>query len=410
MELIERDREFLLHTYSRTPINFVRGEGARLYDERGREFIDFTSGIGVVSVGHGNRRLAEAICDQARKIIHISNLYLIEPQALLAQRLVELSGYDMRLFFANSGAEANEGAIKIARKYGEVDGEVKRYKIITLKHSFHGRTITALKATGQEAMHTYFGPFPDGFVYAQSLSQIPDLIDERSVGVMIELIQGEGGVEPMDRQEVRELATYLKERDILLIVDEVQTGIYRTGELLASNLYGIEPDIVTLAKGLGGGVPIGAIMTRLKEIFSPGDHGSTFGGNYLSTRAALEVLEILEELKESGELQERIEIFREGLEEVAREYGTLFEREVGIGFMGGLRARNGSIQERVIREALEEGLLLLKAGRNTVRFLPPLTVTEEELREGFHRLRKALQRVSPTLDEGGEPRGGPSSR
>ncbi|NPA63819.1 MAG: aminotransferase class III-fold pyridoxal phosphate-dependent enzyme, partial [Epsilonproteobacteria bacterium] len=199
MDLKSVDLEYVLHTYGRNYVNFKYGRNARLYDEQGKEYIDFTSGIGVVSVGHGNERLAKAICDQAKKIIHISNLYLIEPQALLAKRLVELCGYDMRLFFANSGAEANEGAIKIARKYGEVDGEVKRYKIITLKHSFHGRTITALKATGQEAMHNYFGPYPDGFVYAESIEQIPDLLDERTVGVMIELIQGEGGVEPQDR-------------------------------------------------------------------------------------------------------------------------------------------------------------------------------------------------------------------
>jgi acetylornithine aminotransferase len=391
MDLKAIDLEFVLHTYGRNYVNFKYGKNARLYDEEGKEYIDFTSGIGVVSVGHGNERLASAICDQAKKIIHISNLYLIEPQALLAKRLVELSGYDMRLFFANSGAEANEGAIKIARKYGEVDGEVKRYKIITLEHSFHGRTITALKATGQEAMHTYFGPFPDGFVYAKNIEQIPNLIDEKTVGVMIELIQGEGGVEPQDKKGVQELASELKKRDVLLIVDEVQTGIYRTGEFLASNLYEIEPDIITLAKGLGGGVPIGAIMTRLKNIFSPGDHGSTFGGNYLSTRAALEVVEILQEEKESGELDKRFIYFEERLKEVAK--SELFEKEVGFGLMRGLRAKSAQIQSAIIQKAFEEGVLVLKAGRNTVRFLPPLTITKEEIEEGFARFEKALERL-----------------
>ncbi|BCD62438.1 acetylornithine/N-succinyldiaminopimelate aminotransferase [Nitratiruptor sp. YY08-26] len=394
MHLKEIDQAFVLHTYARNYVNFVKGENAKLYDERGKEFIDFTSGIGVVSVGHGNKQLADAICDQAQKIIHISNLYLIEPQALLAKRIVELSGYDMRLFFANSGAEANEGAIKIARKYGEVDGQVKRYKIITLKHSFHGRTITALKATGQEAMHTYFGPFPDGFVYADSIEQIPDLIDDHTVAVMIELIQGEGGVEPQDKTAVQNLAKLLKQKDVLLIIDEVQTGVYRTGEFLASNLYEIEPDIITLAKGLGGGVPIGAVMTRLKDIFKPGDHGSTFGGNYLSTRAALEVIAILEELKASGKLDEHFIYFEERLKEIAKKYAALFEKEVGFGMMRGLRAKSAEIQGKIIEEAFSEGILVLKAGRNTVRFLPPLTITKEEMDEGFRRLEKALERVA----------------
>ncbi len=393
MDLKELDLEYVLHTYARNYVNFKYGKNARLYDEEGREYIDFTSGIGVVSVGHGNERLSHAICDQAKNIIHISNLYLIEPQTLLAKRLVELSGYDMRLFFANSGAEANEGAIKIARKYGEEDGEVKRYKIITLKHSFHGRTITALKATGQEAMHTYFGPFPDGFVYAESIDESEKLIDGHTVGVMIELIQGEGGIEPQDKKAVQNLAKILKERDILLIVDEVQTGIYRTGELLASNLYEIEPDIVTLAKGLGGGVPIGAIMTRLKDIFSPGDHGSTFGGNYLSTRAALEVLAILDEDFQTGALQDRIDAFSKALQAVAKDFPDLFSKEVGIGLMRGLRAKSADLQSQIITKAFEHGVLVLKAGRNTVRFLPPLTITQEEIDAGFARLRVALKEI-----------------
>ena len=393
MDLQRIDQEYVLHTYARNYVNFVRGDNAKLYDSEGREYIDFTSGIGVVSVGHGNEELAEAICDQAQKIIHISNLYLIEPQARLAQRLVGLSGYDMRLFFANSGAEANEGAIKIARKYGEVDGQIKRYKIITLKHSFHGRTITALKATGQEAMHNYFGPFPDGFVYAESIAQIPELIDEKTVAVMIELIQGEGGVEPQEKESVQELASELKKRDVLLIVDEVQTGIYRTGELLASNLYEIEPDIITLAKGLGGGVPIGAIMTRIKDIFAPGDHGSTFGGNYLSTRASLAVLGILERHKSEGALDATIERFTQASQKIAQEFAQLFDKEVGIGLMRGLRAKSADIQSQVIQKAFEEGLLVLKAGRNTVRFLPPLTITEDEIEEGFARLKNALQHI-----------------
>jgi acetylornithine aminotransferase len=388
----ELDQAYVLPTYARNyDAHFVRGENAMLYDAQGRDYVDFGSGIAVCSVGHGNPRLAEAICDQAKKLIHVSNLYLIEPQAKLAQRLAELSGMDVRTFFANSGAEANEGAIKIARRYGtDEEGNVKRYKIITLEHSFHGRTITALKATGQEAMHTYFGPFPDGFVYARDLEHIYDLIDDHTVAVMIELVQGEGGVQPMEKAAVQRLAAELKKRDILLIVDEVQTGIYRTGEVLASNLYEITPDIVTLAKGLGGGVPIGAIMTTLKEILKPGDHGSTFGGNFLSTRAALEVLEILEEHKESGGLDHMMILFEERLKGYVARYPELFEKEVGVGFMRGLRVREGKEAGDIVAAAFRERLVVLKAGRNTVRFLPVLTMTKEEMALGFERFDAAL--------------------
>ena len=392
--LQEMDREYLLHTYARNYVNFVKGDNATLEDDRGRDYIDFTSGIGVVSVGHANPILSEAICDQARRIIHISNLFLIEPQARLAKRLVELSGYDMRCFFANSGAEANEGAIKIARRYGEVDGQPKRYKVITLEHSFHGRTISTLKATGQEKMHHYFGPYPDGFVYAAEIDEIEKLIDDHTVAVMIELIQGEGGVEPQHKERVQRLARMLKERDVLLIVDEVQTGIYRTGELFASNLYEIEPDIITVAKGLGGGVPIGAVMTRLKEIFKPGDHGSTFGGNYLVSVAAQKVLDILEAHKNSGALDETMLYFADRLDAYVKRYPNLIEKAVGIGLMRGLRIKNSGLLASILSNAFDERVLLLKAGRNTLRFLPPLTITKAEAEEGFARLDRAMRKTA----------------
>jgi len=384
------EEQFVLPTYARQDIAFVSGENARLKDSEGKEFIDFTSGIGVVSVGHGNPVVTKAICEQVGRITHISNLYRIAPQADCARRIVERSGYDMKCFFGNSGAEANEGAIKIARKYGEVDGQIKRYKIITLEHSFHGRTITALKATGQEAMHNYFGPFPDGFVYAKSIDDIEGLIDDHTVAVMIELVQGEGGVQPLDREKVQALAAALKRRDVLLMVDEVQTGIYRTGEFLASNLYGIEPDVITLAKGLGGGVPIGVVMTAKKAIFAPGDHGSTFGGNYLSTAAANAVLDVLEAYKESGKLDEAFLYFETELKAFFEAHRGVFTDAVGFGMMRGLRVKDAETLARIIAAAREEGVLVLKAGRNTLRFLPPLTISREEIDEGFDRLRRAL--------------------
>jgi acetylornithine aminotransferase len=382
--------QFVLPTYARQPLSFVEGKNARLTDSDGKEYIDFAAGIAVCSVGHSNDRLTKAITDQVSKVIHVSNLYYIEPQGECARRIVQQSGYDMKCFFGNSGAEANEGAIKIARKFGEVDGEPKRYKIITLEHSFHGRTITALKATGQESMHNYFGPFPDGFVYAKNIDEIESLIDDHTVAVMIELVQGEGGVQPLDRAKVQALARLLKSKNILLMVDEVQTGIYRTGEFLASNLYEIEPDVITLAKGLGGGVPIGVVMTNRLDIFAAGDHGSTFGGNYLSTAAANEVLDILEELKNSGELDETLIYFEEALSRFAAGHRAIFMEHVGFGLMRGLRVVDADTLGKIINAARSEGVIVLKAGRNTLRFLPPLTITKEDINEGFARLEKAM--------------------
>ena len=391
MNLEEMDKAYVLPTYARSYINFVKGTGSTLYDENGRDYIDFAAGIAVNSVGHSNPRLTEAICEQAKKIIHISNLQVIEPQAKLAKKIVELSGYDMALFFGNSGAEANEGAIKIARKYGETQFEKKRYKVITLEHSFHGRTITTVKATGQESFHTpNFSPYPAGFSYEKSISDIYSAIDDETVAVLIELVQGEGGVEPFAKEEIQKLAAYLKEKEILLIVDEVQTGVYRTGEFLASNLYEIEPDIITLAKGLGGGVPIGAVMTSHKDIFAPGDHGSTFGGNYLSSAAGIAVLDILSEMYDTGRLHEALIYFEEKLRGIVENYPMLFDKEVGLGLMRGLRAKDAETVSAILERTMQEGVIVLKAGRNTVRFLPSLTITKDEIDEGFRRFEKAL--------------------
>lgn len=394
MNLESIDKEYVLSTYARNYVNFKRGVNATLYNDANKEYIDFTSGIGVVSCGHGNERIANAICEQAKNIMHISNLYGIEPQALLAKKIYELSGYDMAMFFANSGAEANEGAIKIARKYGEVKFDNKRYKVITLEHSFHGRTITTVKATGQSSMHkSHFSPYPDGFSYNAKINDIYNSIDNETVAVMLELVQGEGGVQPFPKEEIQKLAAYLKENHILLIVDEVQTGAYRTGEFLASNLYEIEPDIITMAKGVGGGVPIGVVMTKHKDIFEPGDHGTTFGGNYLCTRAALEACSILDEIKNSGQLDETMIFFDEQLKEVYEKNQDKFTAMVGLGLMRGLRVKEADMLAKIIKEAFNHGVLVLKAGKNTLRLLPPLTISKEEITEGFKRLGKALESI-----------------
>lgn len=392
MNLEALDKQYVLQTYARDYTNFTHGIGSKLYDDKGKEYIDFASGIGVSSVGHGNIKLTQAICEQAKQIIHISNLQVIEPQAKLAQKIVELSGLDAKVFFANSGAEANEGAIKMARKYGTVNFDTKKYKIISLGHSFHGRTLSALTATAQESFHPdTFAPYPKGFSYVANIDDIYDTIDEETIAVIIELTQGEGGVMNFDKQKVQGLAKFLQERKLLLIVDEIQTGIYRTGSFLESNNYGITPDIVTVAKGLGGGVPIGAIITRHKEILSAGEHGTTFGGNYLSTTAGLAVLDILSTLEKSGALQETIEYFDTKLNHIISQYGELFIKKTGLGLMRGIVAKDDAIKNTVIKNAMKEGVIVLKSGRNTVRFLPSLTITKEEIDEGFARLNMALE-------------------
>ena len=393
MNIQELDKKYILPTYGRGAVEFLSGKNATLVDADGKKYIDFTSGIGVVSVGHANKRVNDAICKQLANITHTSNLYYIAPQAKAAQKIVEASGYNMQCFFGNSGAEANEGAIKIARKHGERDGEIKRYKIITLQHSFHGRTITTVKATGQESMHNYFGPFPDGFVYADDMDQIESLLDDHTAAVMIELIQGEGGVEPQDREKVQTLAKLLKEKEIPLIVDEVQTGAYRTGEFTASQLYGIEPEIITLAKGVGGGVPVGIVMTTLKEVLSAGDHGSTFGGNYLSATAVCEVVDILDELKQSGDLEITSLMFNKALDNFYNAHRDIFTQKVGIGMMCGLRVKDADTLSAIMSNAKENGVMVLKAGRNTLRFLPPLTITKEEIDEGFKALNTAMSQL-----------------
>lgn len=392
--LEELDKQYVLHTYARNYVNFKKGINATLFDDKDNDYIDFTSGIGVVSVGHGNQEVAQAICNQASAITHISNLYAIEPQAKLAEKIAKYSQMDVRTFFANSGAEANEGAIKIARKYGKIKYDGKRFKVITLEHSFHGRTITTVKATGQSSFHSpNFAPYPDGFSFNSAIDDIYNAIDDETVAVMIELVQGEGGVQPFEKEAVQELEKFLKQRDILLIIDEVQTGAYRTGEFLASNLYEIQPDVVTMAKGLGGGVPIGAVITTHKDIFEVGDHGSTFGGNYLCTAAANKVLDLLEEYKDSGSLDEAIIYFDTKLTEIFEKYNTIFMQKVGIGLMKGLRVKDSETLGTIIKNCFEEGVLVLKAGRNTLRLLPPLTISKEEIDEGFKRLDNALSKI-----------------
>lgn len=388
------DEEFVLPTYARFGVAFTHGENATLFDTQGRDYIDFGSGIGVSSVGHGNARLAKAIATQATKLLHTSNLYYIENQAALAHNLITLyrdnAPLPMRVFFANSGAEANECAIKIARKYGEARGA---HTIITLHSSFHGRTLATLTATAQDKMHKHFAPFVPGFVYAKDIDEIYHLIDSSTCAVMLELVQGEGGIAPMDKDKIQALATHLKDKQILLIVDEVQSGIYRCGDIFASKLYGITPDVITTAKGLGGGVPIGAMITSLTHIFEQGDHGSTFGGNPLSCAAALEVLEILSQLHAQGTLQKTIHAFHHELDSLRQDFSHIFGARVGLGLMCGIHTHNPDLLPHIVESALKHHVLILKSGKGVMRLLPPLSITQAEIDMGFLRLRSALKEI-----------------
>jgi acetylornithine aminotransferase len=380
-----------MNNYSRADVGFVRGDGAILWDDDGKDYIDFASGIGVCSLGHSHKSITKVIAKQAKTLLHTSNLYNIAPQTRLANKISNLLGGEYELFFANSGAEANECAIKLARKYGYSKG--KKSEIISLKNSFHGRTIATLAMTGQDKFHPDdFGPYPNGFKFYDSIDDIIANLDENTAAVIIELVQGEGGINPLDKEKVQELARVLSERDILLITDEVQCGVYRTGEFVTAKIYEIEPDIITFAKGLGNGVPIGACASK-KSIFTPGDHGSTFGGGFLVTSVAECVLSELEMLKSSGKLNKTIAKFEKNLDKLVSKNSDIFEKRVGIGLMQGIVVKDVEFLAKIVAKALECGLLVLRSGKDTLRFLPPLNLSKKELKEGFIRLNLAINKA-----------------
>ena len=385
-----KEDKYLLPLYNRLDVAFVKGKKAILYDEKNKDYIDFASGVGVNSLGYANKKIVKTIKEQAKNILHSSNIYHIKPQEKCAKKIVELSTYDMQCFFCNSGAEANESAIKLARKYGNISFPKAKYKIITIKNSFHGRTIATLKATAQEDKHKYFGPYPDGFIYAEDINEAISLIDDSTVAVMLELIQGEGGIFMQDIAVVKKLEKTLKEKKLLLIIDEIQTGVYRSGNFLISQYFKIKPDIITLAKGLATGIPIGVMMTNVKDIFTFGDHGSTFGGNHLSTTVSCKVLDILEKYSNSGTLQENIKFFDSYLLYFMNKYPNLFVQKNGHGFMQGLVLKDDTKLNELIKSSLKNGLLILKSGKNIIRFLPPLNITKKEMIKGFKRFENSI--------------------
>ncbi len=383
----EKDK-YIENTYNRFPVDIVRGNGVIAWDRNNREYIDLTSGIGVNSLGYCDEGWIAAVSSQITKIQHASNLYNTIPAIALAEQLCLRTGMS-RVFFSNSGAEANECAIKAARKYSFTNYTSQdRYEIITLENSFHGRTIATLEATGQESFHRYFGPFTEGFSYvkANDIESLKHTAGEKTCAVMIELIQGEGGVVPLDKEYVEQVAEFCKEKDLLLIVDEVQTGIGRTGTLYCYQHYGIRPDIVTSAKGLGGGLPIGATLfsERVAGTLSVSLHGSTFGGNPAVCAGALEVIcRMNDEMLES--IAERGKYIKEKCFKLTNVTGV-----TGRGLMLGLSLKEGMDARKVAEKALEYGVLVLTA-KDRIRLLPPLIIRYQEIDEALERLEAALK-------------------
>ena len=381
-QIIEEDKRYVAGTYARFPVVFRDGKGCRLYDCDGREYLDCGSGIGVNIFGVNDGKWKEAVTEQLGMLQHASNLFYTRPQADLARLLCERTGAD-KVFFGNSGAEANECAIKAARKYGEEHGG--RYGIITLKDSFHGRTIATLAATGQEEFHRHFGPFPEGFTYAEpTIEGVEACITDDTCAVMIEVIQGESGVNVLPEKFVKGVDKLCRERGLLLICDEVQSGNGRTGYLYSYMAYGVHPDIVTTAKGLGGGLPIGACMLfgDCAQVFGYGDHGSTFGGNPVSCAGACSILERIDDGL-LGQVREKGRYFAEGL----RGIGGIADVS-GMGLMIGFKT--GRPAAEIAKKCIDRGLLVLTAHAR-VRLLPPLIITKDEIDRALEILREVIE-------------------
>ena len=384
-----RDDARVLHTYGRSPVALVSGKGMVATDAEGKQYLDFTSGIGVNCLGYCHPAWVAAVTAQAGTLQHTSNLYYTAPCGALAEELCRRTGLDA-VFFGNSGAEANEGAIKAARKYSVDTYGPDRNKVLTLVNSFHGRTLATLTATGQEVFHHDFGPFPErfGYIPAGDFAALQAAADAETCAVLLELVQGEGGVVALDKDYVARVAAFCKERDILLLVDEVQTGVGRTGTFLACEQYDLHPDIVTLAKGLGGGLPIGAVVMTKKvaDHMGPGSHGSTFGGNPVVCAGALAVMEQLtpELLAHARKMAETL---RTGLQTLPHVTAVS-----GLGLMVGIAFEDG-ISAAAVRTACEQQGLLVLTAKTRLRLLPPLILTQEDVDKALAILRTVLEKV-----------------
>jgi acetylornithine/N-succinyldiaminopimelate aminotransferase len=392
-DVVALEAKLYMQAARRLPVTLVRGEGTRVWDQDGRSYLDFVAGIATTSLGHADPGLAEVIANQARTLIHVSNIFYSEPQIELAELLIEHSALD-RVFFANSGAEANEAAIKLARKWG-IQNRRGAYEIISADNSFHGRTLTTVSATGTPRYREPFGPSTPGFVFVpyDDVEAIQRATTDKTAAVMLEPVQGEGGVNVPAPDYLKRVRAWCDENGLLLILDEVQTGIGRTGTLWAYEQAGIEPDIMTSAKGLGGGVPVGAMLAKEHaSVFEPGDHGSTFGGQPLATAAAAHVVR---RVVESGLLEH----VRERGRQLARRLAGLEDRsplvsgERGAGLLRGLELTQ-DVAPEVVKRSLERGLLLNPVRPDVVRFMPPLTVTEQEIDEAVDIVEGVLQDIA----------------
>lgn len=389
--LREVDAAYHMPVYARLPVAFARGQGMRLFDTEGKQYLDFLSGLGVVNLGHSDREVAEAVFDQMGTLVHVSNLYLTEPQLKLAERLNDLA-MPGKVFFANSGAEANECAIKLARRWGKLHKGDGCVGIITAERSFHGRTMKTLAATGQRDKQEPFEPLPPGFTHVplNDLEALRGAIDDDTVAVMLEVIQGEGGVYPCDEDYLGRVRALCDEKGLLLMLDEVQTGFGRTGAMFAFEHYGVVPDVLTMAKALANGLPIGACVARpeVADAFKPGEHGSTFGGGPVVCRAALATLDRMEAGKLAGRAAKVGEAFKARLAGLAERLSSITEVR-GRGLMLGVEL---SVPEArfVVLDALEAGFVIGSVGDSTLRFLPPLIVSQVEIDELMTFLARRL--------------------
>lgn len=390
---LSRGQQSLMNTYNSFPVVLHSGEGVYVKDIEGKRYLDFVSGIAVNSLGYGNEAFINSVTNQLHKICHCSNLYYSQPNIEVAEKLVEISGLD-KVFFCNSGAEAVEGALKLARQYGKKFKSPQATKVIAMENSFHGRTYGALTLTGQEKYHAGFQPLLDQIVHIpfNDYSTLEQVVDDNTCAIFLELIQGEGGINMVDHDYLIQVRKLCDEKDILLIFDEVQTGIGRTGHWFAFQHFGVIPDIVACAKGLGGGFPVGALIGNAKasQGFSPGEHASTFGGNPLAMSAVKAVLQELEKEDLLTHVNEVGQYLTYRLKKLMKKYNTIKSIK-GIGFIQGIEVTN--IKE-IIEKAMEEGLLLVNAGPNVIRFVPPLVTTKAQIEEGITILEVALKEVA----------------
>ncbi len=392
-DMLKENKKYIMDTYASFPIGLEKGEGSYVWDFEGKKYLDFVAGIAVNCLGYNDSEFIENITEQLKKIQHCSNLYLNKPSIDLAKMLVENSDFD-KVFYCNSGAESMEAALKICRKYGNAKKGEHAYEIITMKNSFHGRTLGAITATGQQKYQEGFGPLLPGVKYVEynDFEALEQAVNENTCGVVLEVIQGEGGVNPAKKEYLEKVRALCNEKDIVMVLDEVQTGIGRTGKLFGYQVYDVKPDVICLAKGLGGGIPIGAMMAvdKVAEVFKPGSHASTFGGNPIATTAGLTVLERLLNGGLLENVQKQGKYLREKLESLKEKYSVIKDIR-GEGLIQGIELSiNGS---EVVGKCIEKGLLLVGAGPNVVRFVPPLIITREEIDEAMKILDKSLGEI-----------------